>query len=137
MLGDTTIPISYFPCWASLDMKFNTDRIGDKFLINLWGHNINSISFLLKRFFDLIFSLVLLLSLSPFLILISFLIKLDSKGPILFKQLRSGVDGKSFYIYKFRTMKNEVSSENKQIKQATSLTIGLQNWKIFKEIKYR
>ncbi len=119
LLGDTTIPISYFPCWASLDMKFNTDRIGDKFLINLWGHNINSISFLLKRFFDLIFSLVLLLSLSPFLILISFLIKLDSKGPILFKQLRSGVDGKSFYIYKFRTMKHEVSSENKQIKQAT------------------
>ena len=119
LLGDTTIPISYFPCWASLDMKFHSDKIGDKFLIKLWGHNINSISLLLKRFFDVAISFLLLVILLPFLIFISLIIKLNSKGPILFKQLRSGIDGKSFYIYKFRTMIHSNSSEDKVIRQAT------------------
>jgi len=119
LLGDTTIPISYFPCWASLDMKFHADLIGDKFLIKLWGHNINTISFLLKRFLDLIISITLIFLLLPIFMVISLLVKLDSKGPIFFKQLRSGIDGKSFYIFKFRTMIHVDSPENKIIKQAT------------------
>lgn len=58
----------------------------------------------IKRFIDIILSLIILIVLSPVLLLIAIAIKLDSKGPVIFKQERLGKDGKSFYIYKFRTM---------------------------------
>ena len=57
-----------------------------------------------KRFYDVIVSLIGLIILSPFLIIIAILIKLDSKGPIFFKQDRLGLNGKVFKIYKFRSM---------------------------------
>jgi lipopolysaccharide/colanic/teichoic acid biosynthesis glycosyltransferase len=58
----------------------------------------------IKRVFDLIFSLIGLIILSPLLLLITIIIKLDSKGPVFFKQIRVGRKGKEFRIYKFRTM---------------------------------
>lgn len=57
-----------------------------------------------KRLFDLIFSLFLIIVLLPLMIIIAFSIKLTSKGPILFIQQRLGKEGKPFGIYKFRTM---------------------------------
>jgi undecaprenyl-phosphate galactose phosphotransferase/putative colanic acid biosynthesis UDP-glucose lipid carrier transferase len=60
----------------------------------------------LKRSFDVLFSLLVLLLLMPILLpLLFILIKLDSMGPIFFKQLRTGEDGRSFLCYKFRTMR--------------------------------
>ena len=59
----------------------------------------------MKRIVDLSFSLILLVLLSPIFILFSLWIKLDSKGPILFRQKRIGIDRKHFIIYKFRTMR--------------------------------
>ena len=58
----------------------------------------------IKRLIDLILSLIGLIILSPVLIIISILIKIDSKGPILFKQKRVGINKSFFNIYKFRTM---------------------------------
>ncbi|KZE43905.1 sugar transferase [Rossellomorea marisflavi] len=58
-----------------------------------------------KRIMDCIFSLIMIIVLSPLFSLIILLIKLDSPGPIFFKQKRIGVNKKTFYIYKFRTMK--------------------------------
>lgn len=57
-----------------------------------------------KRAVDVIVSVAALLLLSPLLVLIGLAIKLTSRGPILFRQLRSGLGGKPFTIYKFRTM---------------------------------
>ena len=57
-----------------------------------------------KRLLDIFFSLILLIFLSPLLLLIAILIKIDSKGPVIFKQARIGKDGKVFYIHKARTM---------------------------------
>ncbi len=59
---------------------------------------------LFKRIFDLISSLVLILLTFPVLLLIAFLIKLDSPGPIIFKQRRVGQDGKIYKLWKFRSM---------------------------------
>lgn len=58
-----------------------------------------------KRFFEFIASLIALILFSPLLILISLSIYLFDKGPIFFKQIRVGKDGRKFLIYKFRTMK--------------------------------
>jgi lipopolysaccharide/colanic/teichoic acid biosynthesis glycosyltransferase len=59
---------------------------------------------MLKRFFDLIFSLLLILLLSPLLLIISFLIITDCKGGLLYKQKRVGLENHDFNIFKFRTM---------------------------------
>jgi O-antigen biosynthesis protein WbqP len=58
-----------------------------------------------KRLIDFILSLVGLIVLSPFFLFMIITIKLDSKGPILFRQRRIGKDKSEFYILKFRTMK--------------------------------
>ena len=57
-----------------------------------------------KRFFDVIFALLLLIPLTPIMILTAIAIKLDSKGPAIFKQIRSGKNNKEFMLYKFRSM---------------------------------
>lgn len=62
-------------------------------------------SLFLKRIFDIIGAIILIIILSPLLILISFSIKLSSDGPVLFKQERLGKNSIPFYIYKFRSMK--------------------------------
>ena len=59
---------------------------------------------MLKRFFDLVFSVVGLLALSPFFLVIALLIKIDSAGPIFFRQVRVGRNLFPFKIHKFRTM---------------------------------
>jgi O-antigen biosynthesis protein WbqP len=61
--------------------------------------------FLFKRFYDTVLSFIGLIVLSPLLLVLIILIKLDSKGPILFRQKRIGRNKKHFYILKFRTMK--------------------------------
>ena len=58
----------------------------------------------IKRIIDFILSLCGLIILSPVFIILCILIKLDSKGPILFKQKRIGINKSNFNIYKFRTM---------------------------------
>ena len=59
---------------------------------------------LLKRTFDVLFSIVVLICLAPFVPLLALIIKLQSPGPLFFKQMRTGIDGKDFLCYKFRSM---------------------------------
>lgn len=61
----------------------------------------------MKRLFDFISSLFAIFIASPLLVITSIIIKLESKGPIVFKQKRPGKDNKIFNIYKFRSMKAE------------------------------
>ena len=57
-----------------------------------------------KRIFDLIFSILILVVLSPVMLVSVIAIKLEDGGPVLFKQKRLTIDGKEFYVYKFRSM---------------------------------
>jgi len=61
----------------------------------------------MKRFIDIFFGLILLILISPLLLIISLIIKVDSKGPVLFSQRRIGRNNKEFVLYKFRTMRTE------------------------------
>lgn len=60
--------------------------------------------FFLKRLFDIVISLLVIVLLSPVFIVTAIAIKLNSRGPVIFKQRRLGLDGKEFDIYKFRSM---------------------------------
>ncbi|MBU3104470.1 sugar transferase [Clostridium gasigenes] len=59
----------------------------------------------MKRIFDFIMSLIAIIVLSPVILIVSILVKITSKGPILFRQRRIGKDNVEFKIYKFRTMR--------------------------------
>ncbi|MDY0042128.1 MAG: sugar transferase, partial [Desulforhabdus sp.] len=74
----------------------NASRIGNKKPLLF--------SALLKRTFDLVFASIALIALIPIFILLGFGVKIDSSGPILFRQSRIGKCGKCFTIYKFRSM---------------------------------
>lgn len=58
----------------------------------------------IKRLIDIVFSFVILIVTFPITLISAIAIKLDSKGPVLYKQIRVGKDGKEFNIYKFRSM---------------------------------
>ena len=60
-----------------------------------------------KRAFDIFSSLMALILLSPLMLIIAIAIKLDSRGPVIFKQKRVGKGGKSFNFYKFRSMRTD------------------------------
>ena len=61
---------------------------------------------------DILISIIAMVILFPFCMMTAILIKLTSKGPIFYSQIRSGKDGKDFEIYKFRTMKTDAEKES-------------------------
>ena len=79
---------------------------------------ISGWSSLLKKAEDLVLSLTALILLSPLLALVAIAIKLDSPGPVFFKQPRLGFNNRPFSIYKFRSMYHEDIPE-KRVQQAT------------------
>ncbi len=66
--------------------------------------NKRKFSLFLKRVFDVVVSLIILTLLSPFFLLLAIAIKLDSKGPVFYRQTRVGRYNTDFKIFKFRTM---------------------------------
>ena len=69
---------------------------------------------MIKRTFDVVFSSVVLLILLPFLPIVALIIKCQSKGPVFFKQERTGLNGKTFMCYKFRSMHVNADSDSQQ-----------------------
>ena len=65
----------------------------------------------IKRIIDIVLSGVGIIVLSPLLLVLCIAIKLDSPGPILFKQKRVGIHKKHFMIYKFRTMRTDTPKD--------------------------
>lgn len=76
----------------------------------------------IKRMLDIVLSFMALIVLSPILIIVSILIKIDSKGPVLFKQRRVGINNSHFNILKFRTMRTDAPKDapTDQLTNATS-----------------
>ena len=76
------------------------------------------INLFIKRSFDIFFSLLVIIGILSWLTpLIGFLIKIESKGPVFFKQKRNGLDYKEFYCYKFRSMKPNPEAHLHQIRK--------------------
>ncbi len=88
-----------------IHQKVITEQYSGIPVINASPQINSKLSLLFKRAFDFVGSIVGLIILSPLFIIIAVIIKLTSKGPILFKQQRVGKDGKVFDFYKFRSMR--------------------------------
>ena len=74
-------------------------------MVTLFRSPLSSAARFLKRSSDLLIALITLIVLAPVWLLIAVLIKLDSRGPIFYKQERVGMDGRIFLFYKFRSMR--------------------------------
>jgi lipopolysaccharide/colanic/teichoic acid biosynthesis glycosyltransferase len=75
-----------------------------------------------KRVLDLIFAVFFLIIFSPIMLIASIAIKMDSQGPVLFKQQRPGKDCRIFTIYKFRTMRVETEKDGKLLSDSERIT---------------
>ncbi len=79
------------------------------------------VHFLVKRLLDILLSLVALIILSPLFIVVALLIKLDSRGPVLFRHPRESRNGKEFPCYKFRTMKDDAHRLQRELYRINSV----------------
>ncbi len=89
-------------------------------IVNLNNSPLNGWSVILKRFTDIILSGIALITISPILLFISILIKLTSRGPIFYSQVRMGLDGRTFKMYKFRSMRVDAEQESGAVWAAKS-----------------
>lgn len=87
-----------------LPSKTQIDQVGSLPMVTLFRSPLSGAARFLKRASDLAIAALALLLLAPLWLLIALLIKLDSRGPVFYKQERVGMDGRVFLFYKFRTM---------------------------------
>lgn len=97
--------------WDSLPESMKTDEVKPYYL----ALKKKTGSLIVKRLFDIIVSLILLILLSPVFLVISIMIKTDSKGPVMFRQVRVTQYGKTFRIFKFRTMVTDAEKLGTQV----------------------
>lgn len=118
-LSDTTITVKYIPDFFSFDLLHaSMTTVSGMPVINLYDTPLNDpAKVFIKRLEDIIVTIFILLLISPILFLISIVIKLNSPGPVVFKQKRYGLNGMEMTIYKFRSMSSQ--DDGKVIKQAT------------------
>ena len=80
---------------------------------NTWDPSRSTM--LLKRFFDVVFSALGLIVFAPAMLAIAIATKLDSHGPVFFTQIRAGLDGRPFRMYKLRTMSSDAEARLEQV----------------------
>ena len=95
------VPVSL----ETLGISLKREQLDDIEIFTTYDNPLqNPLNKLIKRFFDIVFSCLFLLCTLPFFPIIWIIIKTQSPGPLFFKQLRTGLDGKEFMMYKFRSM---------------------------------
>jgi undecaprenyl-phosphate galactose phosphotransferase/putative colanic acid biosynthesis UDP-glucose lipid carrier transferase len=91
-------------------------QIGSELAVVVQRAPLSNSELAIKRTLDLVMAGTILIAAAPLLAVVSLLIKLDSPGPVIFRQRRKGFNGREFAIYKFRTM--NVMEDGHQIRQA-------------------
>lgn len=111
------IPIRLAPdrTIAGLLHKPRTE-IGSTWVVDLHRGPLTWSECAIKRAFDIVFSSLALVMLAPTMLIAAIMIKLDSRGPVFFSQVRNGFNNKEFWIFKFRTM--TVMEQGAEVKQA-------------------
>lgn len=105
-LGDTTLDVYLVPDLIFMNLIHGKlSNVGDIDTISVFESPHLGLQNYIKRSFDIVFSALALVALIPVFLMIAVAIKLTSKGPILFRQDRYGLDGKKIGVYKFRSMK--------------------------------
>lgn len=116
-LKDTTASIYFVPDMFITDLiQSRSDSVCGVTVISVCDTPFRGVNGFLKRGSDIVLSLLILLPVFPVMLLIALLVKLDSPGPVIFKQRRYGLDGEEILVYKFRSM--AVTEDGGSIRQA-------------------
>ena len=97
--------------WEKLPSQMQTEAVKPYYEIL----QKKQISLIFKRLFDIVVSIIMLLILSPVFLVLAIAIKLDSKGPVFYRQVRVTQYGKEFRIFKFRTMVTNADKIGSQV----------------------
>lgn len=97
--------------WEKLPEKMQTQEVKEYYDVL----KKKQISLFFKRVFDIVVSFIMMIALSPVFLILAICIKLDSKGPVFFRQIRITQYGKEFRIFKFRTMVNNADKIGTQV----------------------
>ena len=107
-LKKENVRVSFIPnLYKVFVHKVNMKHIGQIPIVAEDDGRISKLYLVMKRVSDIVMAIILMILLFPVFLAISLAIKLDSKGPIFFKQNRVGINGKLFKIFKFRSMSTE------------------------------
>lgn len=118
MLRGLPIPVHLLPDEnVETFLSARAGNIGTTFTVELQRAPLSHAERSFKRSFDIVASTIILVLLSPLMLLTALMIKIDSPGPVLFRQKRNGFNGSVFSIYKFRSMR--VLEDGPRIQQAT------------------
>lgn len=117
-LGDTTASVYFVPDVFTFDLM-NARHISIDGIpaISIYDTPFSVTDNIIKRGFDIFGSLVILTLITPLMIAVATAVKITSKGPIIFRQKRYGLDGKAIEVFKFRTM--TVMEDGAVVRQAT------------------
>lgn len=116
-LKDTTASIYFVPDMFITDLiQGRSDSVCGVNVISVCDTPFRGFNRVLKRGSDIVLSLLILLLILPAALVIAALIKLDSPGPVIFRQRRYGLDGEQIVVYKFRSM--AVAEDGNVIQQA-------------------
>ncbi|HHC7352391.1 undecaprenyl-phosphate glucose phosphotransferase [Vibrio campbellii] len=116
--SDTTANTYLIPDFFTYNLLHSRwDQIGQVQTLSVFDTPFAGISSWVKRLEDIVLSSIILLLISPVLLAISLGIKLTSKGPVIFKQYRYGLDGRKIEVWKFRSM--TTMEQGNDVKQAT------------------
>jgi exopolysaccharide biosynthesis polyprenyl glycosylphosphotransferase len=116
MLGEFDLRVDIVPrLFEHVPPSANVHMLEGVTLIGLPRPRLGSSSLLLKRTLDLAITVPMLVLLAPVLLAIAALVKLDSPGPALFRQVRMGAGSKQFVIFKFRTMAEDAEERKPDV----------------------
>ncbi|MDP1821868.1 MAG: undecaprenyl-phosphate glucose phosphotransferase [Archangium sp.] len=119
VLALRTIDVKVVPdLFSYVTLRGGLEEFGGLPIISLQGAPMEGWNRIAKRAFDILASSVAMLLLAPVMAVLAILVKLTSRGPVLFAQERMGIDGQLFHMYKFRTMKADAEKDGAQFATA-------------------
>jgi len=117
-LGDTTVDVHVVPDFFTFNLLHaRLSHVGNTQTISVYESPFNGLTSFSKRLLDIVSGSIILCAIAIPMLVIAALIKLDSRGPVFFKQQRYGLDGKAIKVWKFRSM--TVADNGAVVKQAT------------------
>lgn len=117
-LTNTTCSVMLIPDIFTFNiLQSRTEEVNGVPVVPLFDTPLNGINMVFKRLEDIIISLIILVLISPVLFVIACTVKCSSPGPVLFRQIRYGMDGKPIKVWKFRSM--TVMENDSVVTQAT------------------
>ena len=114
----TRVLVDFFP---HLHSEMALDRLENMPLLSFSNAPENEYLLFLKRALDLAMASVLLIAAAPFLLLIAALVRLTSPGPPIYRQLRCGLNGRRFWLYKFRSMHQDAEQMRQSVEHLNEM----------------